>query len=37
MHRNKQNNKLIMKHAQRFTKHYNNNETWKYNSNETWI
>ena len=26
MHRNKLNNKLIMKHAQKFTKHYNNNE-----------
>ena len=27
MHRNKLNNKLIMKHAQKYTKYYNNNET----------
>ena len=27
MHRNKQNNIIIMKHAQKYTKHYNNNET----------
>ena len=27
MHRNTQNNIIIMKHAQKYTKHYNNNET----------
>ena len=27
MHRNTLNNKIIMKHAQEYTKHYNNNET----------
>ena len=27
MHRNKLNNIIIMKHAQKYTKQYNNNET----------
>ena len=27
MRRNTPNNKIIMKHAQEYTKHYNNNET----------
>ena len=28
MDRNALHNIIIMKHAQRYTKHYNNNETW---------
>ena len=27
MHRNTQNNIIIMEHAQKYTKHYNNNAT----------